>query len=44
MDSERKVHRRFIDNDDPLQPAVTVEEDEWSANRDHGLGDNIDLF
>ena len=44
MDSERQVHRRFIDKDDPLQSVVTAEEDEWSANRDHGLGDNIDLF
>jgi hypothetical protein len=44
MDSERQVHRRFIDKDDPVQPAVTAEEDEWSANRNHGLGDNIDLF
>ncbi len=44
MDSERQVHRRFIDKDDPLQSVVTTEEDVWSANRDHGLGDNIDLF
>jgi methyl-accepting chemotaxis protein len=44
MDSERQVHRRFIDKDDPLQSVVTNEEDVWSANRDHGLGDNIDLF
>jgi len=44
MDSERRVHRRFVDNDDSLSPVLTAEVDEWSASRDHGLGDNVDLF
>ena len=44
MDSERRVHKQFIDKDDPLSSAEKAETDEWSANRDHGLGDNIDLF
>lgn len=44
MDSERLVHRRFIDKKDSLSPVVVAEEDEWSANRAHDLGDNVDLF
>jgi uncharacterized protein YoxC len=43
MDSERRIHRQFIDKDDLLAPDVTGM-DEWSANRDHGLGANVDLF
>jgi len=44
MDSERQVHKRFINKDVPSPSVVTADADEWSANRDHGLGDNIDLF
>jgi len=44
MDSERRVHRRFIDKDDSSLSVVTTEVDEWSTSRSHGLGDNIDLF
>jgi methyl-accepting chemotaxis protein len=43
MDSERQIHKQFIDKDD-LSHQVTTGLDEWSANRDHGLGDNVDLF
>jgi hypothetical protein len=43
MDSERRVHRQFVAKDDH-SPFAMAEEDEWTANRDHGLGDNIDLF
>ena len=44
MDSERQVHRRFIAKGGSLPAAVMAEVDEWAANRNHGLGDNVDLF
>ena len=44
MDSERRVHKRFIAKVSPLQPVASIETDEWSSNREHGLGDNVDLF
>jgi hypothetical protein len=44
MDSERRVHRQFIDNNNSLPSAVMADVDEWAASRDHGLGDNVDLF
>ncbi len=44
MDSERRVHKRFIARDDSPSTEAMPEADEWSANRNHGLGDNIDLF
>jgi hypothetical protein len=44
MDSERRVHRQFVENNNQTATDLVTEEDEWSANRDHGLGDNVDLF
>lgn len=44
MDSERRVHKSFVDKDDLSASNTAPEPDEWSKNRDHGLGDNIDLF
>lgn len=44
MDSERRVHRRFIAKDKPLSSFAMAVEDEWSSSRNHGLGDNVDLF
>jgi hypothetical protein len=44
MDSERRIHRQFIDKDDPSSSGMISDVDEWSASRDHGLGDNVDLF
>ncbi len=44
MDSERRVHRQFVESNNQTPTDLVTEEDEWSANRDHGLGDNVDLF
>ena len=44
MDSERRVHKRFVDKNDQSSSVVPTEVDEWSINRNHDLGDNIDLF
>ena len=44
MDSERRIHRQFIDRDDSSSLDMIADEDEWSANRNHDLGDNVDLF
>lgn len=44
MDSERRVHRQFIEKNNASPSAVTADVDEWAASRDHGLGDNVDLF
>ncbi len=44
MDSERRIHRQFVAKGG-ISPSIAVAEvDEWSTNRSHGLGDNVDLF
>ena len=44
MDSERQVHRQFVEKNHPSPTTAAAVVDEWTANRDHGLGDNVDLF
>lgn len=44
MDSERLVHKQFVTETESVADVVSEDVDEWAANRDHDLGDNIDLF
>jgi hypothetical protein len=44
MDSERQVHQQFVDDLDTDSSEVCSDVDEWAQNRDHDLGDNVDLF
>jgi len=44
MASERHIHERFMDKQNINISSDNAEQSEWSANRDHGLGDNVDLF
>jgi methyl-accepting chemotaxis protein len=56
MASERKLHQSFLDSQrlptpgdppapgDLSTPSDLTEEDDWDKNRQHDLGDNIDLF
>ena len=44
MASERHIHERFMDKQDATLASLVAQENELAANRDHGLGDNIDLF
>lgn len=43
MDSEREVHKQFV-SEQNRSLKTEPEVDEWAANRNHDLGDNIDLF
>lgn len=44
MASERHIHERFMEKQNAGAPADTARDNEWRGNRDHGLGDNVDLF
>jgi len=44
MASERKLHQSFLDSQLLNESVDSIEEDEWAENRQHGLGDNVDLF
>jgi hypothetical protein len=44
MDSERQVHQQFVASSDDGASEVLAADDEWAQNRDHDLGDNVDLF
>ncbi len=44
MASERHIHERFMEKQNAAVPADTAKDNEWKVNRDHGLGDNVDLF
>jgi len=50
MASERTLHQSFLESQRVTEsgglttPSELTEEDEWAANRQHDLGDNIDLF
>lgn len=43
MDSERRIHHRYVDGH-ASPPRADIEGDDWAAKRHHGLGDNVDLF
>ena len=44
MDSERQVHQQFVADLGDGSADVHADADEWAQNRDHDLGDNVDLF
>lgn len=44
MASERYIHERFMDKHHVPAAEDSAGQAEWAANRDHGLGDNVDLF
>ena len=44
MASERHIHERFMENQNINSTTENSEQNEWTANRDHDLGDNVDLF
>lgn len=44
MASEREVHQHVVGGQDFASQKMTAEEDEWTADRQHDLGDNVDLF
>lgn len=44
MASERHIHERFMEKQKTSSTKENSEQNEWTAIRDHGLGDNVDLF
>jgi methyl-accepting chemotaxis protein len=44
MASERHIHERFMEKQDASESIKNSEQNEWTATRDHDLGDNVDLF
>jgi hypothetical protein len=44
MASERHIHKRFVEKQNTGSSTENSEQNEWTAIRDHGLGDNVDLF
>ena len=44
MASERQIHQSFLGSQEQSAEELTKQEDEWTANRHHDLGDNVDLF
>lgn len=44
MDSERRIHKQFIAEQDLVLSVQETERAVWSDNRHHDLGDNVDLF
>ncbi len=42
MDSQRRVHERFVSRNNVA--TTSFSDNEWLADQDHGLGDNVDLF
>ncbi|RLB61485.1 MAG: hypothetical protein DRH08_13870, partial [Deltaproteobacteria bacterium] len=44
MASEHKLHQSFLDSQLLDASVDLIEKDEWAENRQHGLGDNVDLF
>ncbi len=44
MASERHIHERFMEKQNAGNSIENSEQNEWTATRDHDLGDNVDLF
>lgn len=44
MASERQVHKNFVDRQLISSDGPVEQDDDWSRSRQHGLGDNVDLF